>query len=100
MSGCDKDTCYAVVQGDKLKRLSFSRSLCDHIQSKTPGSEVRRVTLRVGKDIPPNKASPNGLYAVCKKSGWPLRVTMFQELAESWRHETRQVRECWIERDT
>lgn len=58
---------------------------------------MERVTLRVGAEVPPDRASESGLYAICKTSGWPLRVTLFQELADLWRHETRVVRECRVE---
>lgn len=93
---CAADRAYAVVRGGRLLRLSFSRSLCEHISSKVPGSEVRRCLLRVGAVVPPGGESPSGLYAVCKTSGWPLRVTLFRELADLWRHETRTVRECRV----
>lgn len=86
-----------VILGARALRISFSKSLCEHIARKVPGASVARVRLRIGAPIAPGGASPNGLYAVCKRSGWPLRVTMFRDLAERWRHETRDVRECWIE---
>lgn len=57
------------------------------------------MTLRIGDEIPVGNASPNGLYAICKtKTGWPLRVTLFKELADLWRHPTRTIRECRIVR--
>lgn len=58
---------------------------------------MERVGLRVGREIPPGGESGNGLYAVCKKTGWPLRVTMFRELADLWRHESRVVHECFLD---
>ena len=88
-----------MIRDGRALRLSFSKSLCDHIAEKVIGAKVERVGLRVGGELPPGRTSGNGLYAVCKKNGWPLRVTMFQELADKWRHESRVVRECWIERD-
>jgi hypothetical protein len=53
-------------------------------------------TIRTGRTLGPGEPSRTGLYAVCKKSGWPLRVTLFHELADHWRHESREVRECWL----
>ena len=63
------------------------------------GGEVRGATIRTGRKLAPGEASRNGVYAVCKTTGWPLRVTLFRELAEHWRHETRDVRECWVDVD-
>lgn len=55
------------------------------------------VAIRTGRPLGPGEASKTGLYAVCKSgTGWPLRVTLFRDLAERWRHETRDVRECWL----
>lgn len=59
---------------------------------------MRAVRLRTGRDLGPGEASRSGLYAVCKaRSGWPLRVTLFAELAGRWRHPTRVVREAWVD---
>ena len=66
----------------------------------TPGSAVRRCTIRVGAPVPPGADSPTGLYAVVKaKTGWPLRVTIFRELADLWRHPSRDVRGCAVRLD-
>lgn len=66
--------------------------------TKVPGADVVRVRLAVGAAVPPGAEAPGGLYAVVKaKSGWPLRVTAFKELADHWRHPTRAVRECSLE---
>lgn len=61
-----------------------------------PGVAVRRVRVQIGSELPPGGTSPTGLYAVCKRSGWPLRVTLFAELAELWRDPTRVVRACGV----
>ena len=88
-----------MTRDGRLLRLSFSESVCRAICDKTPGAVVERVTLRVGREVPAGRASGNGLYAICKTTGWPLRVTLFKELADHWRHETRIVRECRVEFD-
>lgn len=96
VSGCPQDKAYAVVRGGKLMRVTFSRSLADYIVSQT-GDRVFRVSFYTGKKLDPGHVSESGLYAVAKKSsGWVLRITMFHELAESWRHESREVYECRI----
>lgn len=59
--------------------------------------EYRKVALRTGKELQPGEFSGTGLYAVCKRSGWSLRVTFFQELAELWRDDTRIIKECYLD---
>ena len=60
------------------------------------GGEVKRIGFRLGLELHGEK-SRSGLYAICKKkSGWALRITLFKELAESWRHPSREVRECYL----
>jgi hypothetical protein len=79
-------------------RLSFSRSLCQHICDQVDGASVQSVKVRVGRELSPGESSESGLYAICKrKTGWPLRVTLFGELADHWRHESRRVHECRVE---
>ena len=66
----------------------------------TPGAAVRRCTIRTGVPVPPGAASPTGLYAVVKaRTGWPLRVTLFKDLADLWRHPSRAVVECRVNLD-
>ena len=55
------------------------------------------VSLKLGQELQHNTKSSNGVYLICKPNGWVLRCTFFQELAEKWRHETRIVRQGWIE---
>lgn len=91
------DRAYALVQNERLLRVSFSKSLLEHMRSKVPESEVRRVRLVLGRTLAPGQPTDSRLFAVCKAStGWPLRVTAFRELAEQWRHPTRDVLECWL----
>lgn len=57
-----------------------------------PGARVVPGRLSLGPELAPGRPSPTGLYAVAKaKSLWPLRCTLFPELADLWRHETRRV---------
>lgn len=53
MTGCSKDKGYAVVRDGRLLRMSFSRSLCDHIAGRVAGAEVVAVTLRIGRLLAP-----------------------------------------------
>lgn len=60
------------------------------------GGSVHRIQFRLGKELH-NHPSRTGLYAICKKSsGWPLRITLFRELAELWQHPSRTIHECFL----
>lgn len=86
------------ADNSKLFRVSFSRSLLDYVAARVAGAAVVPVRLHVGPPVPPGAAGAGRLYAVVKaRSGWPLRVTGFPELAELWRHPSRDVRECRVE---
>lgn len=76
--------------------MSFSKSLLRYLAAKT-GSDLVPIELTCGRPLAPGEPSVTGLYAVCKtSSGWPLRVTLFAELADRWRHPSRVVRECSV----
>lgn len=97
VAGCNAERAYALVRDERLLRVSFSRSLLDHLASRTPDTRVVRVRIRLGKLLLPGDACASGLYAICKaRSGWPLRVTLFSALADHWRDPSRTVRECWL----
>ena len=97
--GCSSDKTYAVFQGDRLIRLTFSRSLADHIVAVL-GAEysVKRITFRLGKKLQPNETSSSGLYAVVScKNDFTLRISLFKEAAQlfcDW--DSRYLAECWI----
>lgn len=96
-TGCSAERAYALVRDERLLRVSFSRSLLDHLARCTPGARVIRVRIRLGKPLLPGEVCASGLYAICKaRSGWPLRVTLFSALADHWRDPSRTVRECWL----
>lgn len=67
------------------------------MQDLDPDLSLAEVSLHVGPPLQPGQPSPTGLYAVCKSSGWPLRVTLFQSLAEWWRDPTRPVHVCYAD---
>jgi hypothetical protein len=84
--------------------VSFSRSLCEHIvrsENNRTLCYLASAKLVLGKKLGPGETSASGVYAVVKaKTKWPLRVTLFKELAELWRHETRDVYECRLPAET
>ena len=99
ISGCEADTAYAVIDDKKCYRITFSRSLAWHIKktSGKRGLKVRRVKLHLEKQLEAGQVSTTGLYAICKaKSGWPLRVTFFKDLASMWKNDTTSIYECKI----
>lgn len=88
---------YAVTDGKKVYRITFSRSLAELI-SKQTGYHVRPCELHLGKELKPNEKSENNLYAICKrKNGWPLRVTFFKEAANMWFNDSTSINECKIQ---
>ena len=52
VSGCPHDKAYAVVRGDKLMRITFSRSLAEYIATLT-GDRVCRVSFFTGEKLEP-----------------------------------------------
>lgn len=97
VSGCPKDKIYTIEKDGKVYRLTFSRSLADHICRVKPGFTQSHKVFVYGDELKPGEVSKSGLYAVTKTNGWALRITMFPELAETWRDKTRKVYECWLE---
>lgn len=74
-------------------RVSFSKSVCEYLAARVEGCRVRPARLQAGPVLAPGETSPTGLYVLAKaRSGWPLRVTLFQDLAEHWRDPSRVVR--------
>lgn len=89
---------YGVTRDGRLYRLTFSRSLAEYV-ARVAGCSVEPFRLVVGPELPPGGRAETGLYAVVKAgSGWPLRVTMFQPLADLWRHPSRRVHAAKVER--
>ncbi len=96
---CAADKSYAVFAGDKIIRITFSRSLADLIAERLgPGHSVRRITFNIGKRLEPNETSSNGLYAIMSsKRDFTLRITLFKEAAQlfcDW--DSRYIAECYI----
>ena len=80
-----------------MVRLSFSISLLEHIKIKIQVGKIIKAKLVIGEELSEGDISRSGLYAICKsKTKWPLRVTLFQKLADLWRHDTRKIYEAWL----
>jgi hypothetical protein len=86
-----------VVKGRKLFRLTFSRSLAEHLTGYLPGSEVRRVSFRLGRRLGPGERSPSGLYAlVSARKGRVLRLSLIEGVAQELVDPSRYLAECWL----
>lgn len=101
ISGCPRDKAYAVIKNNKIYRITFSKSLAEHIVSKFNDSyEVKRVAFRLGERLEAGQISKTGLYAiVSEKNNWTLRITLFQQIADTFRDASRYVAECFIEEE-
>lgn len=80
----------------KIYRISFSQSLIEMMAGETH-LQCKKVRIVVGEELQPGQSSRSGLYAICKKkSGWPLRVSLFKEATEIWADPSRTMHECWV----
>ncbi len=83
-----------------MKRLTFSRSLADHILDIHPDGNrlrIRRVQFVVSRALRPGEASRSGLYAIASaRTGRVLRISLFQAIADEFRDESREIFECWL----
>jgi hypothetical protein len=88
-----------VDQEDKIKRITFSRSLAEHIVKSIPDQRLRilRATFVIGKDLKSGQPSSNGLYAIAsRKTSAVLRISLIKELAYLITDDSRYVAECFI----
>ena len=85
-----------VTDGKKCFRITFSKSLAQYIVTGTD-MWVEKIRIHLTTEL--DGKSSNGLYAVCKKDSlWPLRITMFEEMANMWKNDSTVVYGCYIER--
>ncbi len=90
------DQAYGLIQNGRLCRISFSLSLLKFIQSRRGGT-IHRLTFQAGQVLQPGEISRSGLYAVIStKNDWTLRITLFRELADFFRDDSRYIAECHL----
>lgn len=98
--GCLSDKAYGIVnrQTKRIHRISFSKSLLDHIIKDKPELSVCEITFRLGRELEPNETSSTGMYAIVKsKNNWTLRISLFKNVANYiCDFDTRKLRECII----
>lgn len=69
-------------KSNRLHRLTFSKSLADHIVASTYGYEVRRFRFSVGKPLERGQDSRTGLYGIMSTAkNFALRVSLIKETA-------------------
>lgn len=100
MFGCAPNKVWALIKDGKVHRLTFSKSLAQHIQRSSPEPfEIQRVTFRTGKRLQHGEDSRSGLYAIMstRKPDLALRITLFKDAAQLMTPDHwREIRECWI----
>jgi len=97
--GCAPDKVYALCEGSKVIRFSFSHSLLSYLRRRyRPGCELRRFTVRTGRELLPGQCSSTGLYAIMdRRKGKMLRIHVNRVLAEELtRCGSRYVVECGV----
>lgn len=97
ISGCVSDEAYAIIDDKKLYRITFSKSLAEYIVKINGFGYVKKIQLILTKELKPGESSSSGLFAICKaKSKWPLRVTLFKDMAKMWKNKSTSIFECYI----
>lgn len=77
--------------------MTFSKSLAQYLTEKLSGSELKQFTFVVSKKLNSGEKSNSGLYGIVRKDdSWMLRITLFFELAEMSRDNTRDIVEVYL----
>lgn len=86
------------MRGDRIVRLTFSRSLAELIAGQDASLSIRRLRIVLDKKLAPGERSPSGLYAlVSRDTGIILRVSLIQGIAEMHRDPaSREIYAAWI----
>jgi hypothetical protein len=88
---------WSLEKNGRVHRLTFSKSLAEHIQANVPGLELNRREFLVGRRLAPGELSKSGAYAVLDaRKGKILRITLFAQAAEIFRDEYRNIAEAWL----
>lgn len=91
------DKVWGVTDGQKLYRLTFSKSLAEFLASLDPKYQVRRFEFKLGKELDRNTPSRSGAYALMSNKGYALRIQLSQELSNLYRDDySRHIREVYL----
>lgn len=72
---------YAIERNGFLYRLTFSKSLAEHICEKYQYS-LNTYNAIVGKMLKPGEESKTGFYGLMSSTGILLRVSLIREISE------------------
>ena len=105
MQNCNDGKCkttekvWGIVDGKKLYRLTFSKSLSEFLAKLDPAYEVARFEFKIGRELDRDEASRSGVYALMSNKGYALRMQLSQELSNIYRDDySRHIREVWLKR--
>lgn len=101
---CDSGSCilsekiWAITDGKKLYRLTFSKTLADHICESQKNLYVDRLPFHIGRVLQPGEQSKSGLYSlISRRKSIALRITMFKDLATIMSEDDScYICEAWI----
>jgi len=90
---------WSIEANGKVHRLTFSRSLAEHINEQCGGRfDIVRRTFRTGRHLRAGEPSASGVYAVVDTRKFiTLRLPLIQGAAEIMRSEWRTIQEAWLE---
>jgi hypothetical protein len=79
-------------------RLTFSKSLAEHIQRHAGHPlDLRRRRFLVGRPLNRGEPSPSGAYAIVDaRKGKTLRIALDADIADILRSDSRTVQEAWL----
>lgn len=77
------DRIWGIVKGNKIHRLTFSKSLAEHIVQKNKEYSVQRFEFQIGKPLQRSEISRTGFYGIISTSKQiALRISLIRECAE------------------
>lgn len=89
-----------MVDGGRLHRATFSRSLAQHVIERAGRGEVVRFDAVKGRTLGRGEPSASGLYAiVARRRDRMLRLAMSLEEADTLcDYDSRYIAEAWLSR--
>ena len=96
------DTIWGIVneETNKLHRLTFSKSLAEHIIKENEKLQLKQFSFKIGRELKDGETSKTGLYGIIAKSKfYALRISLIKDLAELLtKDESRILCEIYLEK--